>query len=338
MPFNLLLLPLLGGFIFVRFWNRTRAQALRDDKDRLLLKASFVGLLALIIAFFLAALAASLIPCDTDLPCLAHWWGQEVPFEHAGVSLLAFVLGATLWYPLNFFWDKDAEIARLIEEDANPFEILLKEAQERAETVLVTMKNNKVYMGWVSILFNPALPMKFIGIVPTKSGYRNEIDKGITFTLDYSKTYEAIESAYEQKDQELETLRTSATPSTEQISNLENELNDLDSVMDKFKVIIPVDEIVSIIKYDEKVHKTYLLPSPAERYGPARVTVQITSEPPGADVHVDNVFSCSTPSSLALLPGEHVFKVSRLQYKDWERTVSVDPDSVQRLNAVLQSV
>jgi hypothetical protein len=47
MPFNLLLLPLLGGFIFFSHWNRTAFFALRQDRERLLFYSSLWGIVFL---------------------------------------------------------------------------------------------------------------------------------------------------------------------------------------------------------------------------------------------------------------------------------------------------
>lgn len=43
MPFNLLLLPLLGGFIFFSKWNRSRYYGLRSDGYRLILYSAITG-------------------------------------------------------------------------------------------------------------------------------------------------------------------------------------------------------------------------------------------------------------------------------------------------------
>ncbi len=176
MPYNLLLLPLLGGYLFLRWWNPTRFHALRAEKERLLLMAALPGLASLVIAFTIIKGLEALFPCSEWLrmPCFPAWWKANVPFDYLGTALLAFTLGATVWKPWNSICKRDVAIDKVIDNDKIPFEILLKKAQDQGKTVAVTMKNGKIYIGFVIHLFNPALPTNFIQILPTKSGYRNE--------------------------------------------------------------------------------------------------------------------------------------------------------------------
>jgi len=67
-----------------------------------------------------------------------------------------------------------------------------------------------------------------------------------------------------------------------------------------------------------------------------KVLVEITSEPPGAEVYVDEVFTSSTPSKLSLSIGEHSVRVSRPGFKDWERRIVVDAASSKTINAILE--
>ncbi len=65
------------------------------------------------------------------------------------------------------------------------------------------------------------------------------------------------------------------------------------------------------------------------------VNIEISSEPSGAEIYVDGIFSSSTPSKLSLSQGEHSIRVSRPGFKDWERRVVVDSTSSKTLNAIL---
>jgi S1-C subfamily serine protease len=67
-----------------------------------------------------------------------------------------------------------------------------------------------------------------------------------------------------------------------------------------------------------------------------KALVDITSEPPGAEVYVDGVFASSTPSKLSLSIGEHSIRVSRPGFKDWERRIAVDAGSSKTVNAILE--
>jgi hypothetical protein len=279
MPYNLLLLPLLGGFLFVRYWNPTRYHALRAEKERLLILAALAGLASLILAFFIATALGALIPCRPTLPCIPSWWSKNIPFDYSGTALLAFALGATSWYPLNFKFSRNAAIDRVIEEDKVPFELLLKKAQDKAKTVSVTMKNGKVYVGFVIHAFHPAQPTRFIQILPTKSGYRNDTTMWLEFTTFYSEVLDKVGRDYDSKLEQLdemtaklekarlEQVRNKTQSTSEKIGHLagviiaiHEELDLLGAVADDLSIVLPVSEIVSINIYSAYIHAEYFPP------------------------------------------------------------------------------
>lgn len=216
MPFNVLLLPLLGGFIFVRYWNRTKYHEIRADKERILILASIAGVVALGAALIIKSLLGRLFPCSSfpNIPCFPTLWYQLVPFPYSAVSVLAFLLGAFLWVPLNkgivtwasgifrastwkpavlsfsrIFrqgWKQPEEIDRVIDEDGDPLDILLRRAETESKTISATLKSGKVYIGFVSSTNPPTSATRSVGIVPTKSGYRDPLTKKVVWVTYYS--------------------------------------------------------------------------------------------------------------------------------------------------------
>jgi hypothetical protein len=183
-PFNLLLLPLLGGFIFTRQWNRTKYHHLRSDKERLILLSATFGLFFLIFAFSIT------LSGNRWMPQISAWWHDTIPFEYSGTALLAFLTGAVLWIPLNKFCDAETQRLRVINEDADRLELLLQKAMEQEKTVSATLKNGKVYFGWVVAVIDPSSKIKSVGILPTRSGYRDNETKNLHFTQEYGKVYD----------------------------------------------------------------------------------------------------------------------------------------------------
>jgi hypothetical protein len=216
MPFNVLLLPLLGGFIFVRYWNRTKYPAIRADKERILLLASTAGVIALGAAFTIKSILGMLFPCSEwpNSYCYPILWYTLVPFPYSAVSVFAFLMGALLWIPLNkgvypwaksiftrAFWDASGlafkktfksgwndsdEIDRVINEDGNPLDMLLRLAEKGPKTISATLKSGKVYVGFVSSTNPPSSETRTVGILPTKSGYRDPITKQVHYPINYS--------------------------------------------------------------------------------------------------------------------------------------------------------
>ncbi|HVF29169.1 MAG TPA: SPFH domain-containing protein, partial [Pyrinomonadaceae bacterium] len=67
--------------------------------------------------------------------------------------------------------------------------------------------------------------------------------------------------------------------------------------------------------------------SPATPAAESRAEINVTSEPDGAEIYVDDFYESSTPSKLSLNPGEHTLKVTRPGHKTWERRVRVEAGS-----------
>jgi hypothetical protein len=192
MPFNLLLLPLLGGYIFVRKCFRTRYNALRSENYRLLFLAAEFGLYFLLLAAGFRLLSVSnLIPLITYID---HLWHKLVPFDFAGTAFLAFFFGITLWKPVNwlFRFNSEQEVDRAIRDKNDPLEILLKDAMRDSKAVLVTLDSGKVYVGHVITNFNPVYDVRSIKISPIVSGYRKPEDQTVVFNIDYTELLTSI--------------------------------------------------------------------------------------------------------------------------------------------------
>lgn len=259
----MLLLPLLGGYIFVRFCNHTKIHILRSDKDRLLIRASIIGLFSLILAFAIHLLFKWLFPCSSYKICLTQIWKENIPFEYLDISLIAFFIGATFWYPFNFYYTNNYEIDRAIKEDANPLELLLKRAQDETIAVLITMVNHKVYMGLITHQFNPATPTSHIGIFPLKSGYRDVATKAVTIGVNYTTTYQSILDDIESLAEKIEVIEINsqfATIKGNQDSDywtLIERWEHLEDTINLFEVVIPTSQIASISYYDDEVYTKY---------------------------------------------------------------------------------
>jgi hypothetical protein len=185
MPFNLLLLPLLGGYIFARKYYRTRYSALRSENYGLLFLAAQYGLVFLAIAAVARALWTFLRYLVPPLIIVNNLWHVFFPFDYSGTAILALLLGVTSWRYFNRGLTSDDEVDTSIREKGDPLEVLLKDAMRDTRPVLLTMKSGKVYVGSVTTNFNPAYEVQSIKIMPILSGYRDPKDQMVTFTTDY---------------------------------------------------------------------------------------------------------------------------------------------------------
>lgn len=226
MPYNVLLLPLIGGYVFITYWNPTRFNAKRYSGERLLIHAALAGLLFLAISYvFMQSVAAW-------RPDVYAWWHARVPFPHTGTSLLALLMAAFLWWPLNLsFCRRPKYVRRAIEEWNDYLEILLRDVAEDTTQFAVTLRNGKVYIGFALRPFDPAYERRYIVILPTISGYRHTETHVLTFTTDYTAVYQQLIA--------------------------DNAKHAVDGFGD-FEIIIPVAEIVSASRFDWDAYRKFV--------------------------------------------------------------------------------
>jgi PEGA domain len=67
-------------------------------------------------------------------------------------------------------------------------------------------------------------------------------------------------------------------------------------------------------------------------------TIEVSSEPPGAEVDLDGKYIGNTPSTLRLKPGEYTLTVRKEGYSPWTRKITVIPDSRLSVEAELQKL
>lgn len=120
MPFNLLLLPLLGGYIFARKYYRTRYSALRSENHRLLFLAAQYGLLFLGVAATVRGIWTILRYLYPPLTFVNNMWHIFFPFDFSGTAILALLIGATSWKYFNRKIDSDNEVDNAIREKGDP--------------------------------------------------------------------------------------------------------------------------------------------------------------------------------------------------------------------------
>lgn len=184
MPFNVLLLPLLGGYLFLTHWNRTRFDTKRYSGERLIFHAAVAGVVFLILSFF----AVKVI--QTANPGIYDAWRELVPFPYTGTSFGAFLLGALGWWPLNrWIFKLEDEQRRTISEWGDHLEELLERALRETKQVSVTLKSGKVYVGFVTSNIDPSYDRKYLQILPISSGYRHPETQEVSFTTDYAEVY-----------------------------------------------------------------------------------------------------------------------------------------------------
>jgi len=200
-PFNLLLLPLLGGFAFVSKWYPTRYYTLRSDGYRLIFTAAIAGATFLLVA----SIITHFTPYIFFGPEAYRWWHQVAKPDDSGKAALAMLLGVTLWLPLNLlgrwvkFFGDDAAINRTIARKHDPLELFLSRALRAKRLISVSVENGKIYIGYLTSNYNPAFPLESISLIPSFSGHRDNETKLMSLDLNYTEVYKAIQSDLQNK-------------------------------------------------------------------------------------------------------------------------------------------
>jgi hypothetical protein len=236
-PFNLLLLPLIGGFVLLAHWNFTVFFAKRLAKERLLLYSSLMGAILLGLSFASSIFITS-HPDWTicyHLLRVRHWWAYNTPpFEYSGVTAFAFFLGVgTPWllnhvWPICLLWTKEKQGAKAVRDYGSPLEQLLLKALNKGKYVMVTLSNGKVYIGRVTISLTPEDDRSF-EVLPIMSGYREGERQRLEITTHYADVYQQI---------------------------IETEADWLDAISD-FGVVIPVKDVVSASLFRDDIYNKY---------------------------------------------------------------------------------
>jgi hypothetical protein len=170
LPFNLLLFPLLAGYLFLHTNRYLRWKAQTLDGNRLLLEAAKYG-----IVFGIAGRAvtyfAAYIPKEDYLQHALH---QAAPFDYTGTAVAALLLGIIGGPLSNLFFDELAAKSLALRRQGNHLLRLLNEASEEGSLISLTLDTRKWYVGYV--VETPSLDPKdqFFSIIPIFSGYRDK--------------------------------------------------------------------------------------------------------------------------------------------------------------------
>jgi hypothetical protein len=170
MPYNLLLLPLIGGFLFVHLSHYFRFAAQRMDGYRLLFQAAIAGVLLSIFG----RLADVLIGLTPLGPPLQKIWYVFSPFPFSATSAISLLLGPVFALLLNLFIGKEKAKDLEIKAHGNSLAKLLHRAEKEKRLISVTLDSRKWYVGWVAESPNLDPLEQYFKMLPFISGYRDK--------------------------------------------------------------------------------------------------------------------------------------------------------------------
>lgn len=233
----LVVLPLVGGYIFASRWTVTKYVVDREDGHRLYFRAAFYGVFLFTAALFVRIILITHIDGYESLErsFVQQYRGtlreptNTSQLNALTTSLLALGLGAILWVP--FLWLPQRWLRylyyRAIKNDE--FEFLIADAARRVIPVSVTMENNKVYVGFINDTPDPRQQHKFLAVLPLMSGFRDGVTGQVTFTTYYNRIYR----------------RLSNLPTAANIN------------VGDFRIALPLDKVQSLNMFDVAVYEEF---------------------------------------------------------------------------------
>lgn len=240
MPFNLLLLPLIGGYFFISQFYVTAFYAARHTRERLIFISALAGTFLLIAARIIVLFIA------WATPGLAAFWKQLAPFDYGGTAFGALALGLALPFVLNRYYPREKAYRRVVRKlDANALERLFLDAQDRDQMVILNLDSGKIYVGLIQWTPpNPGSEDSFIRILPVLSGYRKDETHEVEFTTSYAsvihQTVHREEDGYEGPR-----IRDVELPQKKRLK------------LDDFVKVIPISQVVAAGKFDHEAYRRF---------------------------------------------------------------------------------
>lgn len=235
---DLILIPLIAGYIFLFTFNLTKYYNIRVERQRLIFNSLICTLFLAFISYNLDYLFLrsnfSIFgsqPISFYRTQISLYIGKVVGENHVVYGMKQSILILLLSYPLGkflnlVFWRKFAfeyTITRWGNQLDRLFWFSLTEKKDEKKLLMITTKSHKVYIGYVNKISEP-LGETYIRIIPNFSGYRNKDDLRIDITTKYT---DIIKDLVEK--------------------NAKKEIDE------KLGIIIPVSEILIVSKFDSEI-------------------------------------------------------------------------------------
>lgn len=245
MPWNLLIIPLIAGYLLrtKSFFFKYTQQRL--DQQRLIFESVFYGI-SLIIITYLVRIVIELIPFTKPvIPFLYKFLPIKEHF--AGTSLATLFVAIGIWL-LNVVLTKAYQKKRLysaIDDVGNELEKVMKESLLSLELLQITLNSGKFYIGFMKELPAPTI-YNYIRLIPFASGYREDKTKNLIPSTQYLTL---IKDRLTQLDKTIESLTGDELEKAEKkrLEEIKNELNKM-----HLDITIPLDKIISVSYFNPK--------------------------------------------------------------------------------------
>ncbi len=203
MPYNLFIIPIIAGYFIITNSSLFKYNSQRLTRSRILLESLLIGLITVGVGFLLRTLielSYNRIISKT-LEKL-----NSIPFEKPTYfwtflfsCLFAIMCFALLELVILKLYDKNTAIIWAVNRHGDELETIVKDSALNGQAILLTLKNDKVYIGFFE---ETPIPSKtnYLSISPILSGYRDKETKKLVVTTDYFEVVEEFMSDIEEKE------------------------------------------------------------------------------------------------------------------------------------------
>lgn len=221
-------LPLLAGFVLLKDTELSRYELVRHSGHQLYFRVAFWGFIVALSSFVLLLLlikSIEFVSCNGSRQDL-RTMTQFLADHHMLLSLsLSPLLGWIIPRPVNFIADEYKWLWKALEK--NELEKLLAIAVMRDSLIMLSLKNEKVYCGYISNTPDPSFGEKrYIDLIPVISGYRDS-EHRVVFTTKYDEALNGYSGNLEHLDE------------------------------DSLVVVIPIREVVSARMFDAEAYAAF---------------------------------------------------------------------------------
>jgi len=251
MPFNSLLLPLVGGFLFISFWNKTKYNSKRSNGQRLILESALWGTLFLGVAYIAIRLL------NWRFPAVFPVWHNLIPYPQLGTPIGSLLIGACLPYILNIVWSEKEQNAKSYVAFSDYLGLVFFRAQLKKKPVMITLRNGKIYIGFIHGFNSPG---KHDGggslyMQPSLSGYRRHVTHEMYITTDYTAVLQSIAIPVEEERTKLDSMMKNHDK--DKVKHQEKQLKAVETAaqerLDDLKMAVSFTDIVSAVVFDKSV-------------------------------------------------------------------------------------
>lgn len=189
MPYNLLILPLCGGYFILLNFVYFKYRYQRLSSQRILFNSIITGVFLMFFTFGLRALVTYLFPNFIEnIFIYLSLRFQVNHIEYLWTSIASFLIAIVLTLISNLFvikiFSNKEPISYAVKKHGDEIEKLFRTSAKTGELMQLTLKNNKVYIGFTDIIPVPK-ETNYLKITPVMSGYRESESKTLKITTEY---------------------------------------------------------------------------------------------------------------------------------------------------------